>query len=205
VHLFRPLLKKNGFTTIEIIGRGLYLFTKAENEVKLPSKIQVHKIDTSTVPQPVMKCAGSDEQCMMSLVNHLDLISTFVGFPCHHLQGHLRTTGSLGQQVEADDIFIGVNSKSKTVIVPVEAKGTREKVGYSQMKSTINAVTSRFSADAYLPLSVKMEADCALTFCSYKFKQTKTDKIDEIGILKVCRFMLQPLPKLWCKTMASEA
>ena len=108
----KEILSK-GFKTIEMRGRGIYALTSIEDVVMLPKHVETINVKGSLIPEPVIDFLLPDEQSVLSAVLHLNLVEMFMAFPCFHLQNHLRTTGSLGQQVEADDIYVGLPSAKK--------------------------------------------------------------------------------------------
>lgn len=122
-----------GFTTIAIRGRGKYALVTAVDAVDVPTGTAVGSADSSRVPVAIRDILRADEQSILSAMRYMDVVSDFVGTQCFHLQGHLRTTGSLGQQVEADDVWIALYRKNKRTILPIEAKGPKEHLGRHQM------------------------------------------------------------------------
>jgi len=183
---------KAGYSTIAIRGRGRYALVAADDKVAVPDGTEVSDISTASVPLPVRDLLRDDEQSVLSAIGYMDVISKFMGTNAYRLQGHLRTTGSLGQQVEADDIWV-VEEKGSRTILPVEAKGPRERLGRQQMISTLDAVLSKIPGLQAVPLAVQLEPSGYLAVIAFEYaKKGKT--ISSIEPKRFARY--RPLPKL---------
>jgi hypothetical protein len=121
----------------------------------------------------------------------MDVISEFMGIKSYRLQGHLRTTGSLGQQVEADDIWV-VEERGSRTILPIEAKGPRERLGRQQIISTLDAVLSKIPGLPAMPLAVQLEPNGCLAVIAFEY--TRQGKMISIEPKRFARY--RPLPKL---------
>lgn len=107
------ILAEAGFLSLEITGKGEYTLTRVSGKIQLPERFDRRHISTNAIPQVIRDILRFDEQSIMSAVAYVHLLDDFFGFPCHHLQAHLRTTGVGGLQVEADDVFVGVTAKGR--------------------------------------------------------------------------------------------
>jgi hypothetical protein len=126
----------------------------------------------------------------------MNLVSDFVGTQAFHLQGHLRTTGSLGQQVEADDVWVALHPDGSRTILPIEAKGPKEHLGRHQMMSTIDAVTSKIPNFHVVPLAAHLEETGLLAIIEFGY-QVENDKITSIVPTRFKRYRIRPKLPLW--------
>lgn len=174
-------ISSKGFTTIEIRGRGVYALVKSNNEIIIPEDMPIQEHAFSAVPPEIRDLLRADEQSLLSVVKYVDLIGTFLGFPCMHLQGHLRTTGFFGQQIEADDVYVGIDQSNYRCIIPIEAKGPSEKIGLSQIKSTVNAVLMKFPNLPVIPLAVQLTNDGLILVMEFSAKVEGKD-VSEVSL-----------------------
>lgn len=88
----------------------------------------ITKIPEAT-PGVIAKYALDDEQALLAKLRYNRLIDIFTGITCYSLQNHLRTTVSNLGQVETDEVYIGIDSRGAHYVLPVQAKGGRDKLG----------------------------------------------------------------------------
>ncbi len=184
-------VREAGYSSIANRGRGTYALVAAEDKVEVPEGTEVFEISTASVPLPVQDLLRDDEQSVLSAIGYMDLISVFMGTKSYRLQGHLRTTGSFGQQVEADDIWVVEEGGSRTIL-PVEAKGPRERLGRQQMISTLDAVLGKIPGLPAVPLAVQLEPSGCLAVIAFAY--TKRGKVISIEPKRFVRY--RPVPKL---------
>ncbi len=165
-----PEITEAGFTAIAIRGRGQYALVTGEDKVEIPSDTPVVQISTEPIPWAVRDILRADEQGILSAMRYLDIVSDFMGVRCYHLQGHLRTSGALGQQVEADDVWVADLGKKNRQILPIEAKGPRERLGRHQMMSTVDAVIAKIPGFPVVPLAVQLQASGFLVLIQFDYK-----------------------------------
>jgi hypothetical protein len=167
-----PEILAAGYTTIASRGSGQYALVTAEDRVEVPPHVPVREVSTDPIPGAVRDLLRADEQGMLSAIRYLDLVSDFLHRPAHHLQAHLRTTGSFGQQVEADDVWVAEpRGRSATrALVPVEAKAVHERLGRHQMISTIDAVVKKYPGIPVIPLAAKLEAGGRLLLVEFAYQ-----------------------------------
>jgi len=182
-----------GYTTIAMRGRGRYALVTGQDKVEVPSSTEVVDISTAPVPEAIRDILRADEQSILSAMRYMDVVANFIGTRAFHLQGHLRTTGGLGQQVEADDVWVAVNKDKSRIILPIEAKGPRERIGRHQMMSTIDAVLAKIPGFPVVPLAAQLESNGFLLMIQFKYKLVD-GRITEIAPAKFRRY--RPVPKL---------
>ena len=186
-----------GFTTLEIIASGVYQFNKGINDVALPSDIDTVTLDTSGVPGVLMGTTGVDEQAMLAMLTHSGAFGHFLNAECWINQGHMRSSGTGGQQIEADFV-LGCTAESGSFLAAVEGKGIPEKIGYSQMKPTIAAVKSKFPDHRVVALAAKMDSDYSVMILQFDYTMDQAGRdIESIKLGRVVRYVLDPAPTLW--------
>jgi hypothetical protein len=131
-------------------------------------------------------------------MQYLDIMSDFAGTKAYHLQAHLRTTGSFGQQVEADDVWVAVRQDpvGERVILPIEAKGPHERLGRHQMISTIDAVLKQILGIPVAPLAAYLEESGLLLLVEFSY-HVSGEKITAITPTRFRRYRLTPKLPLW--------
>ena len=185
-----------GFTTIAIRGRGKYALVTEKDKVEVPDGTKIIEISTDPIPIAIRDILRTDEQSILSAMRYLDIVTDFIGAKCYHLQGHLRTSGALGQQVEADDVWVADFGKGKRTILPIEAKGPRERLGLHQMMSTVDAVLAKIPHFPVVPLGAQLEETGLLLLISFVYK-VADGVIAEIAPSKFIRYRLNPKLPRW--------
>ena len=187
-----------GYTTIQIRGRGRYAISKEPDKVSVPDDVPVESISSEGVPAAIRDLLRMDEQSILSVMRYVDVVSKFLGMRCYHLQGHLRTTGSLGQQVEADEVYVAVDEQTHVrYLVPIEAKGPRERVGVSQMRSTIDAVLSKWPTFEVIPLAAQLEGSGQLLLMKFEVARTANGGVANVSLASGVRYRLTPSLPGW--------
>jgi hypothetical protein len=103
------------------------------------------KVPDST-PGLIAKYALSDEQALLARVRYNRLIDIFTGLACYSLQNHLRTTVPEMGQVETDELYLGLDRRGAQYIIPVQAKGGRDKLSVVQIEQDIALCAAKFPA-----------------------------------------------------------
>jgi hypothetical protein len=153
-------------------------------------------VSTAPIPEAIRDILRADEQSILSAMRYLDLVSDFTGSQAFHLQGHLRTTGSFGQQVEADDVWVAQGPKGGRTVLPIEAKGPNERLGRHQMISTIDAVLKKIPGIPAVPLAAKLEESGLLLLVRFSY-QVSAGKITAITPTGFKRYRLTPRLPRW--------
>lgn len=198
-----PEILDAGYTTIAIRGRGKYALVTAQDTVEVPSGTEIVQLATQPIPEAVRDILRADEQSILSAMRYPDIVTDFMGSPTHHVQGHLRTSGGLGQQVEADDVWVAVRADHSRVILPIEAKGPKERIGRQQMISTLEAVGKKIPGFPVIPLAVQLEATGLLVLVEFGYR-IEAEKIVAMAPVRFKRYHLHPTLPHWPEVRASE-
>lgn len=152
-----------------ILGAGdaVYRFrlSRLAHIVATPGLL-VRKIPDAT-PEIIRNYALSDEQALLAKIRYNRLIDLFLGITAYSLQNHLRTKIENYGQIEIDELYIGVNTLGAQSVIPVQAKGGRDKLGVIQ---TIQDVVYCQSKEKYKKCSARpvsaqfMEGDVIAMF-----------------------------------------
>ncbi len=191
-----PEIVAAGYTTIAIRGRGKYALVTAADKVEVPSETDVLQVSTKPIPVAIRDILGADEQGILSAMRYMDLVSDFMGTRAYHLQGHLRTSGSFGQQVEADDVWVAQYGDKSRSILPIEAKGPRERLGLHQMMSTVDAVLKKIPGFPVVPLAVQLEANGLVALIEFAYR-VADNTITQVVPTRFKRYLLSPKLPLW--------
>lgn len=113
-------------------GRGAYRFKLTRlNRLEPREDLITIKIPDAT-PEIISAYAQGDEQALLAKVRYNRLIDVFLGVAAFSLQNHLRSTVKGIGQIEIDEVYVAVDKTGKQYIVPVQAKGGKDKSGVVQ-------------------------------------------------------------------------
>lgn len=144
---------------IRAAGRGLYEFALVHIFKLEPSNnLAVTKILDST-PGLIEKYALSDEQALLAKIRYNRLIDIFTGLTCFSLQNHLRTSVSGLGQIETDELYIGLNKQGSHFVLPIQAKGAKDKIGRVQIEQDIALCREKFKALECRPIAAQFMKD----------------------------------------------
>lgn len=141
------------------IGRAKYEFRLVVplDIVPRESKLVV-KIPDAT-PEIIGAYALGDEQALLARVRYNRLIDIFLGITASSLQNHLRTTVRGIGQIEIDELYVGVDRYGDQYVVPVQAKGGKDKHGRQQTEQDIACCREKFPALSCRAVSAQFMAD----------------------------------------------
>lgn len=129
-----------------ILGQGdaRYCFTLfAESDLSPRKDMEPIKIPVAT-PEIVVKYTRSEEQALLAVVRYNRLVDLFLGVAAYSLQNHLRTKVTNVGQIEIDELYIGISKSGAQYVIPVQAKGGKDKQGISQILQDAEFCKSEF-------------------------------------------------------------
>jgi hypothetical protein len=136
-------------------GRGRYEFRLVKRlDIKPRDNQLVVKIPDAT-PEIIGAYALGDEQALLAKVRYNRLIDIFLGITASSLQNHLRTTVTGIGQIEIDELYVGLDRNGCQYVVPVQAKGGRDKHGRQQTEQDIACCEQKFPALRCRPVSAQ--------------------------------------------------
>jgi len=125
-------------------GRGKYqLVLTKEWSISPNPMLSKIKVPDAT-PGIIEKYALSDEQSLLAKLRYNRLIDIFTGITCYSLQNHLRTMVPSMGQVETDEIYIGLDRQGVHYVLPVQAKGGRDKMSVVQIEQDLALCAVKF-------------------------------------------------------------
>lgn len=127
----------NKMWVIRSAGKGRYKFALVPASVISPSPNLVETKIPDATPGVITKYSMGDEQALLARIRYNRLIDVFTGLTCYSLQNHLRTTVPGMGQLETDEIYIGLDKRGVHYVLPVQAKGTKERFGVVQIEQDI--------------------------------------------------------------------
>lgn len=140
-------------------GRGRYKFMLAIASAIAPSSILVETKILDATPGIINKYALSDEQALLAKLRYNRLVDIFTSLTCYSLQNHLRTTAPGIGQVETDEIYIGIDKRGVHYILPVQAKGGRERIGIVQIEQDLAVCAAKFPELICRPIAAQFMRD----------------------------------------------
>lgn len=150
---------------IELAGKGRYRFKLHGTSRILPrNDLIAIKIPDAT-PEIIASYSLTDEQALLAKVRYNRLVDVFLGVTTYSLQNHLRTTVKGIGQIEIDEIYVGVNRNGQQFVIPVQAKGGTDQLGFTQTRQDIECCREKFPRLICRPVSTQfMRGDIIAMF-----------------------------------------
>ena len=140
---------------IRPIGRSKYQFVLVAKWTITPNPALSRIKVPDATPGMIVKYALSDEQALLAKLRYNRLIDIFTGVMCYSLQSHLRTSiPSLGQ-VETDEVYIGVDRQGAHYVIPLQAKGGKDRMSVVQIEQDIAICAAKFKDAICRPLGAQ--------------------------------------------------
>lgn len=129
---------------IEGAGRGVYRFrlTTVTRIAPNPALASISVPDAT--PEIIRAYALDDEQALLAIVRYNRLVDTFLGLTAFSLQNHLRTAVKGIGQIEIDELYVGLDKYGCHYVIPVQAKGGKDRIGSVQTGQDIAFVAQKF-------------------------------------------------------------
>ncbi len=131
--------------TIEGRGKGKYAFKLGEQvRIEPNPALASIKIPDST-PEIIAAYALTDEQALLARVRYNRLVDIFLSVTAYSLQNHLRTFVKGYGQIEVDEVYVALDRIGRQFIVPVQAKGGRDRLSVVQTRQDMLMCEEHFS------------------------------------------------------------
>jgi hypothetical protein len=122
------------------------------------------KIPDAT-PGIIAKHALSDEQALLAKVRYNRLLDIFCRVATYSLQSHLRSHVPQMGQVETDEIYVGIHRCGAQFVLPVQAKGRKDKLSLIQIEQDVALCKLRFPDLICRPIGAQFMPDgCIVLF-----------------------------------------
>lgn len=131
---------------IEGAGRSRYRFRLAKATRITPNPHLVSVAIPDATPEIIRAYALDDEQALLAIVRYNRLIDTFLSLTTYSLQNHLRTSVKGIGQIEIDELYIGLDKYGCHYVIPVQAKGGKDKIGIVQAAQDVAFAAEKFPA-----------------------------------------------------------
>jgi hypothetical protein len=151
-------------------GTGRYVFRKSDIIEISPNRNQLQIKIPDATPEIITKYAMNDEQAVLAKVRYNRLIDVFTGLTSYSLQNHLRTTVPDVGQIEIDELYVSLDREGQHFVIPVQAKGPRDKVGAVQIYQDLAFCRAKFPGLQARPIAVQAMADGAIAMFSLRLQ-----------------------------------
>jgi hypothetical protein len=125
-------------------GRAKYKLVMVSQAVISPSPLLVETKILDATPGIINKYALNDEQALLAKIRYNRLIDIFTSLACYSLQSHLRTTAPGIGQAETDEIYLGIDKRGVHYVLPIQAKGGKDKIGIVQIEQDFAICATKF-------------------------------------------------------------
>ena len=118
-------------------GIGRYRFALVQDTPLEPNPSLAYTKIPDATPGMIAKYAFGNEQGVLARIRYNRLLDVFLGIACYSLQNHFRTTVPELGQIETDEIYVGVDKRGAHYVLPVQAKGGKDKLNRVQIEQDI--------------------------------------------------------------------
>ena len=140
-------------------GQSQYRFVLvAEWSVVPNANLITIKVPDAT-PGIIERYALTDEQSLLAKLRYNRLIDIFTGLTTYSLQSHLRRGVKGLGQVETDEVYIGIDKHGAHYVLPVQAKGGKDRMSVVQIEQDFALCAQDFAALLCRPIGAQFMAD----------------------------------------------
>jgi len=140
-------------------GKSLYKFVAVSQPHIQPNPaLSMVKVPDAT-PGIISMYALNDEQALLAKIRYNRLIDIFTGIACYSLQSQLRTFVDDVGQVETDEIYVGIDKRGAHFVLPIQAKGSRDKISVVQIEQDLAMCAQKFRGLVCRPLAAQFVQD----------------------------------------------
>lgn len=140
-------------------GRSSYRFVLVGEWSVTPNASLLRIKVPDATPGIISQYALSDEQALLAKLRYNRLIDIFTGLTCYSLQNHLRRGVEGFGQVETDEVYIALNRHGAHSVLPVQAKGGRDRMSVVQIEQDYALCAQEFSEVTCRPIGAQFMAD----------------------------------------------
>jgi hypothetical protein len=128
--------------------------------------LSVVKVPDST-PGVISMYALTDEQALLARLRYNRLLDIFSRVTCYSLQSHLRTTVPDVGQVETDEVYVGVDRRGAHYVLPVQAKGKKDKLSLVQVRQDVGLCRHKFPNLVCRPIGAQFMRDAVIALFEF--------------------------------------
>lgn len=178
------------------VGRSQYKFVLSTQWTLAPNPaLSVVKVPDAT-PGVISRYALGDEQALLAKLRYNRLVDLFTGLTCYSLQNHLRTTVVEIGQVETDELYVGLDRRGCHYVLPIQAKGGRDRISTVQIEQDIALCAEKFPALVCRPLAAQFMAGEVIAL--FEFEDTE----DGVRVREERHYRLVPQEQLSAEELA---
>jgi hypothetical protein len=144
-----------------------FVAVPADQEVVPNPLLAVTAVPDAT-PGIIERYAQSDEQALLARVRYNRLLDVFTGITCYPLQSHLRTKVPGIGQVETDELYVGLDRHGAHYVLPVQAKGGRDRMSIVQIEQDVALCCQRFPELRCRAIGAQFMADEVIALFSFE-------------------------------------
>jgi hypothetical protein len=175
---------------IQLAGRARYRFKLVRESRILPRpELITIKVPDAT-PELIGSYALDDEQALLAIVRYNRLIDIFLGLTTYSLQNHLRTTTEGFGQIEIDELYVGIDTHGCHYVIPVQAKGGKDRAAIVQTQQDVAACAEKFRGVKCRAVSVQFMANDVIAMFEL------TTQRDEVRVVEERHYKLVPADDL---------
>ncbi len=164
---------------IEGAGRAKYRFKLADVQRIEPRADLVRITIPDATPELIRGYARDEEQALLAIVRYNRLVDTFLGLTTYSLQSHLRTYVKGVGQIEIDELYVGLDKRGCHYLIPVQAKGGKDKIGAVQTAQDIGFVEQEFPGLRCRAISAQFMADGVVALFELTLQDSRVRIVDE--------------------------
>ncbi|MBT1174285.1 hypothetical protein JS530_01955 [Bifidobacterium sp. LC6] len=133
-------------------------------------------------PEIILAASRNDEQALLAKIRYNRLADIFLGLTTYSLQSHLRTNLPNGAQAEVDEVYVAIGSDGKQYIIPVEAKGERERIGIVQVEQSLAVCEMKWPGYTPIAIGVQPLSDDCIAMFKFGFSEGgSSGEVKKIG------------------------
>jgi hypothetical protein len=136
-------------------GRARYKLVLTIKTAIVPSDMLVETKIPDATPGVISQYSLSDEQALLAILRYNRLIDVFTGLACYSLQNHLRTTLPDIGQIETDEVYIGIDKRGAHYVLPIQAKGGKDRIATVQIEQDFALCASKFPSLICRPIAAQ--------------------------------------------------
>ena len=149
-------------------GKGRYSFELTAQHELAPNPLLATTLIPDSTPGLVSMYALDDEQALLAKLRYNRLIDIATGVTCYSIQNHLRTQVPGMGQVETDELYVGVTKRGDHYVIPVQAKGGRDKMNIVQIEQDAALCAVKFPNCICRPIAAQFMADGGIAIFEFE-------------------------------------
>lgn len=130
-------------------------------------------------PGVIAKYALTDEQALLAKLRYNRLVDIFSGVTCYSLQSHLRTSVVGIGGVETDELYIGIDRRGAQYVLPIQAKGGRDRLSVVQIEQDIALCAEKFPTLLCRPMAAQFMKDNIIALFEFETLDEQVSVRDE--------------------------